>query len=53
MSFFMGDLKEEVYVDPPPRFVAEGRENNVCHLKKSFQDKSSLPEPGLTDSVKL
>lgn len=40
-------------MDPPPRFVAEGEENNVCHLKKSFYGLKQSPQPGLTDSVKL
>lgn len=32
--FIHGDLKEEIYMSQPENFVAKGKENLVCKLKK-------------------
>ena len=34
--FLHGDLQEEVYMEQPPRFVAQGEIGKVCHLWKSL-----------------
>ena len=34
--FFHGDLAEEVYMEPPPEFVAQGEIGRVCRLQKSL-----------------
>ena len=34
-AFLYGDLKEEVYMIPPPGYLEEG-DNRVCKLKKSL-----------------
>ena len=34
--FLHGDLQEEVYMDQPPRFVAQGEKGRVCRLRKSL-----------------
>ncbi|KAL1194917.1 Retrovirus-related Pol polyprotein from transposon TNT 1-94 [Cardamine amara subsp. amara] len=35
-AFLNGELEEEVYMDQPEGFVATGKENLVCRLKKSI-----------------
>ena len=30
--FLHGDLAEEIYIEQPPRFVAQGEIGRVCHL---------------------
>ena len=34
--FFHGDLQEEVYMEQPPGFVAQGEIGRVCRLQKSL-----------------
>ena len=34
--FFHGDLAEEVYMEQPPRFVAQGESRLVCRLRHSL-----------------
>ena len=31
-AFLQGDLVEEVYIEQPPEFVAQGEIGRVCHL---------------------
>ena len=35
-AFLNGDLEEEIYMDQPVGFVAEGQEHKVCKLKRSI-----------------
>ena len=35
-AFLHGDLQEEVYMEQPPRFVAQGEIEKVCRLRKSL-----------------
>ena len=34
--FLHGDLQEEMYIEQPPGFVAQGEIEKVCHLRKSL-----------------
>ena len=35
-AFLNGDLKEELYMEQPPRFVAQGESGKVCRLHKAI-----------------
>ena len=35
-AFLHGDLEEEIYMHQPTGYVAPGKENKVCRLKKSL-----------------
>ena len=35
-AFLNGVLKEEVYVAQPPSYEVEGKEDNVCRLRKAL-----------------
>jgi hypothetical protein len=34
--FLNGELDEEIYMDQPEGFIADGQENKVCRLLKSL-----------------
>ena len=41
--FLHGDLQEEVYMEQPPGFVAEGEIGKVCRLRKYLYDLKQSP----------
>ena len=41
--FLHGDLQEEVYMEQPPGFVAQGEIGKVCRLRKSLYDLKHSP----------
>ncbi|XP_019225056.1 PREDICTED: uncharacterized protein LOC109206664 [Nicotiana attenuata] len=41
--FLHGDLQEEVYIEQPPDFVAQGEYEKVCHLKNSLYGLKQSP----------
>ncbi|RVW40158.1 Retrovirus-related Pol polyprotein from transposon RE1 [Vitis vinifera] len=42
-AFLHGDLEEEVYLEQPPGFVAQGEYGKVCRLKKAFYGLKQSP----------
>jgi hypothetical protein len=36
MAFLNGELEEEIYMDQPNGFIAQGQEGKVCKLLKSL-----------------
>ena len=51
-AFLNGALKEEVYMEQPPRFVAQGESGKVCRFHKAIYGLNNLLELGLVNSVK-
>ena len=41
--FLNGNILEEVYMEQPPRFVAQGEIGRVCHLRKSLYGLKQSP----------
>jgi len=41
-AFLYSDLKEEIYMEQPPEYVAQG-ENKVCHLRKAIYGLKQNP----------
>ena len=42
-TFLHGDLQEEIYMEQPPGFVAQGEIGKVCRLRKSLYDLKQSP----------
>ena len=42
-AFLHGDLQEEVHMEQPPRFVAQGEIGRVCRLRKSLYGLKQSP----------
>ena len=42
-AFLHGDLKEEVYMDYPPRYSTENSSGKVCRLRKALYGLKQSP----------
>ena len=42
-AFLCGDLAKEVFIEQPPKFVAQGEIGRVCRLRKSLYDLKQSP----------
>src|SRR6187455_1345743 len=43
-TFLNGELDEEIYMDQPEGFIADGQENKVCRLIKSLYGLKQAPK---------
>jgi hypothetical protein len=44
ITFLIGELEEDIYMDQPNRFVANGQEGKVCKLLKSLYGLKQAPK---------
>ena len=51
-TFLYGDLTEEVYMEQPPGFVAQGETHLVCKLQKAIYDLKQSPRAWFDKSAK-
>ena len=42
-AFLHGELAKEIYMEQPPRFVAQGESGLVCRLRRSLYDLKQSP----------
>jgi len=42
-TFLHGELEEDIYMQQPEGFAIQGKENQVCKLKKSLYDLKQAP----------
>jgi hypothetical protein len=43
-TFLNGELEEEIYMDQPDGFIANGQEDKVCRLLKSLYGLKQAPK---------
>ena len=49
-AFLHDDLHEEVYIEQPPVYVAQGESHKVCKLKKAIYDLKQSPRAWFDNS---
>ena len=50
--FLYGDLKEQVYIEQPPEYIAQG-ENTVCSSGRRSMNSNKVQGHGLRSSIWL